>query len=844
MATQNLGKVVILPKGAYDAGTAYAFLDVVTYNGSSYICKAVNGSTGNLPTDTTYWQLIASKGDTGAQGEQGETGQTGATGVGVASVSATKTGTAGNVDTYTMTVTYTDGDTDTVIFTVTNANVVNEESSPLSETDAPSEALVDKLYARKDGDYETLHAGSATSAKVIDAVSDESGVTQDDPFISQGTGTGNNSTSVDVPPVAKHLEKKGHTVVRNQKIKQINSNNFQTNYGQAPVTFSDGICTQTFSQAPGQSYQSGINVYGYYVNFVQGHKYLCSAEIKSSKETQFRFYSDKISYTDSANVVANTFTKIFIIQQAISSGDGNAFLTLAKDATVYEQGDTIQYKDIICVDLTLMFNGNIPQDLLDNPSHFSWYYNGSLAYNVGELADCDGKTLVCTGRNLFTGNSESSPQYIGHYYVQPNASNYRKTPNDSFNCFRVPVIPNRKFILSRSDGNNLVSMGIIRFVDSEYNLISGNESGYSAKYIVFTTPSKCQYIEFSTTLATGDILDVQLYYSPEEGGEGYIENNTPIHYPYEAPKTYDTGDEELLAFDTKDPDGTVHRNTDKVNLGSLEWTYAASWQCFVTTGITNAKRDSRQINAKGYLRTQQGHYSGDTSDDKSISVNSGAHTENTTTIRDTSFGTDAAAFKTAMSGVYLEYELGEPTTEQGTAFSENIEDNDYGMMYWLDEDGNLVGVPQGCKIFYPFDYVLAIDTLLGYTEGDVTDLALKEDIDDTALNQRGYYKMQDLSSSVTLATGVTATLKKAYKHGNVMTMSLVLRNTSGAELASYATLFTLASGMYPVNQYIVAYVEANNLLKRFRINPDGQGGVELALPNNAVVHINISYCVA
>lgn len=60
MAKQNLGKIIMTPKGVYNNSTAYEFLDVVTYNGSSYVCR--QASTGNLPT-TDYWELLASKGD-------------------------------------------------------------------------------------------------------------------------------------------------------------------------------------------------------------------------------------------------------------------------------------------------------------------------------------------------------------------------------------------------------------------------------------------------------------------------------------------------------------------------------------------------------------------------------------------------------------------------------------------------------------------------------------------------------------------------------------------------------------------------------------------------------------
>ena len=50
-------------KGAYDAGTAYLVNDTVSYNGSSYIC--ILASTGNLPTNATYWTVMAQKGTDG-----------------------------------------------------------------------------------------------------------------------------------------------------------------------------------------------------------------------------------------------------------------------------------------------------------------------------------------------------------------------------------------------------------------------------------------------------------------------------------------------------------------------------------------------------------------------------------------------------------------------------------------------------------------------------------------------------------------------------------------------------------------------------------------------------------
>ena len=53
----SAGRILLLPKGAYDANTTYNLLDMVFYQGSTYVAKQT--TTGNLPTNTTYWQILA-----------------------------------------------------------------------------------------------------------------------------------------------------------------------------------------------------------------------------------------------------------------------------------------------------------------------------------------------------------------------------------------------------------------------------------------------------------------------------------------------------------------------------------------------------------------------------------------------------------------------------------------------------------------------------------------------------------------------------------------------------------------------------------------------------------------
>ena len=56
-------------KGAWSAITPYIINDGVSWNGSSYIC--ILASTGDLPSNLTYWNLLAQQGDPGIAGVSG-----------------------------------------------------------------------------------------------------------------------------------------------------------------------------------------------------------------------------------------------------------------------------------------------------------------------------------------------------------------------------------------------------------------------------------------------------------------------------------------------------------------------------------------------------------------------------------------------------------------------------------------------------------------------------------------------------------------------------------------------------------------------------------------------------
>ena len=84
MKMVDLGKVAMIPKGNYSELVPYKPLDIITYQGSSYL--VLKECIGQTPTEGEYYMLLSKKGDQGPQGlqgiqgPQGEPGMTGAKG--------------------------------------------------------------------------------------------------------------------------------------------------------------------------------------------------------------------------------------------------------------------------------------------------------------------------------------------------------------------------------------------------------------------------------------------------------------------------------------------------------------------------------------------------------------------------------------------------------------------------------------------------------------------------------------------------------------------------------------------------------------------------------------------
>ena len=387
-------------------------------------------------------------------------------------------------------------------------------------------------------------------------------------------------------------------------------------------------------------------------------------------------------------------------------------------------------------DLSLWYGStdNIPAHLLSHPEDFGRYYSGSLAYNPGQLVNADGSVLTSIGRQMWDETWE-----VGQYKV---TTGEKQAASDRIRSKgTIPCSPNTPiFYYIPANKGNLT----VLFYD-----VQGNYIDYYNFNPVhnFTTPADCYFMTFfsegsyGTTYAND--ITFSRYYSGESGYDQY--------YPSRVLAQIDTGSEVLRSAgavaDEKTPDGTITRRVGVVDLGTLDFEYTTddtyAGAPYFSVNIRDRMWGSSNLRCVLYATKEGGR--GNIPDKSICSWN--ATNSSSIAIRDSAY-TDAAAFKSAMSGVMVYYELATPTTEHGTAFSGASADNfaidDFGSMYWTQTNG----VPQGVEIFYPYDYKAAVDTILNEVNGDVTKLVTAEKVPD-APSSNGTYVLKVTVSSGT-----------------------------------------------------------------------------------------------
>lgn len=267
-------------------------------------------------------------------------------------------------------------------------------------------------------------------------------------------------------------------------------------------------------------------------------------------------------------------------------------------------------------------------------------------YDAGSIQSVEG--LVShdvVGFNQWDEEWENGVIYSNGSLV--NDSNYIRSKN------YISVLPNSSYYAKTSSSD-----GKVRCYDKDKTIISTNIAALG----IFTTPSDCHYIKFYTAQTTYN-HDICINISDPSRNETY-EPYEKHSYPLDSdvvlrgvPKLVT----DHIEFDGDKylSDGTVERRYGVVDLGSFDW-IASNKRFNSNTSIPSIVRVTTNLISPKYTPDMK---AATRELDKSICVTNGGYIY----IYDTSYS-DAASFKTAMSGVMLVYELATPTTETAQPF--------------------------------------------------------------------------------------------------------------------------------------------------------------------------------
>ena len=270
------------------------------------------------------------------------------------------------------------------------------------------------------------------------------------------------------------------------------------------------------------------------------------------------------------------------------------------------------------------------------------------------------------------------------------------------------IIPNHKY-LSVCDFRCSRENGLVRIAVGAGNYIASSVSANTWTKIsgVITPATSNNYIYFYTTpastLQVGDIVEFsnfQLFNLTKDFGAGnepttydqavsmYASKGIDItnYVAYTQGTLIDSKPVKLVSKDSEDnviheypittevlrsagsvQDSAVSKKVGSVDLGTLTWYYDTNQQIFYTSGLSSLIKTITDTGVVGNLLCSKYQKSNlfDTlpsqgKDNLIATYNGNVY------VKDTSAGTDAVTFKTAMSGVILNYELATPAEQTAT----------------------------------------------------------------------------------------------------------------------------------------------------------------------------------
>lgn len=382
------------------------------------------------------------------------------------------------------------------------------------------------------------------------------------------------------------------------------------------------------------------------------------------------------------------------------------------------EGDRVEVKNVVLIDLTAMFGTEIADHIYaletaEAGSGVEWlrtYGFLALPYyprNAGVLASVAATAHETVGFNQWDEEWELGEISSSTGQNQPN-NNVIRSKN------YIPIIPGiAYYVKAPVAGQSYLQC---RLYDADHNFLGTKSITVNAEYTFDAGVAYMRFQETSTygTTYKNDIC-ISLAWSGYRNGEyePYVKHSYPLDSSLTLRGVPKLDAENNLYFDgdTYDPDGTVERKYDEVDLSTLTWSYladAGNGQAYFLSDVRGvmmppaSNDDVAAILPSSGLTPIAGATMYDSYPDRTIAIQSmdGTSAEGHLWIRWSSLS-DPADLVTALSGVMLVYPLATPTTEEAEPFQSPQIVDDFGTERYIVTPQDGFEMPVGHITEYP-----------------------------------------------------------------------------------------------------------------------------------------------
>lgn len=387
------------------------------------------------------------------------------------------------------------------------------------------------------------------------------------------------------------------------------------------------------------------------------HKYLCRIDCEAEQGTTVYMYFREVIYTKnnqiSKAVNAGKSTLSWITSPYGDSDIGGTF-----DAFLVDGSAKVTFSNRQIFDLTAMFgSGNEPSTVEEFEKIFPADY---YPYNAGEIISAGTEEVVEQGANL----------YYGTDMLKVGSDDYEYIAN-SYRCKSIKLKPNTTYTLSfNSDKTSeiILLMNVTTVVNAG-QYFDFRKASHTQTYT--TGDDGCLYV--GVYAGNGNVASADVVKRLSECKIMISEGDTPTAYApyhsnvYQIPEAirnlpgygWSAGTaRNYVDYENK----KYYQCVQSVDLGTMEWFAGESGKVnFQTSQVTGQKLTKNYtilpniICSKYSVKVQNAMW-GHTS---VTGITTNANVDGYVYVNDTSY-TDATAFKQAMQGVILYYELASP----------------------------------------------------------------------------------------------------------------------------------------------------------------------------------------